>query len=236
MPQLLRVAPKLLSFVNGKPHATANDHEEKYRASETLHTQLLAEESSDERYRQEQTKTNIVMKSHWESESGEDDENIYGSPVSSGDEAPPPVKKTSPPPPPPAAISKPSKSARTNTLDVSRPPAKRKSVRPKPPRVPAGGAFIKSQEEKRKSYGVQEGAEVKENAGRGSSSQPVVGKRSVEPEDDRPLFADRFENSGPKKPRTAPYTPNLFVAPRGSAGIGNKSMYGTATSRGVYQS
>src|SRR4051794_13447563 len=109
MPPLSRSAVPLLRTVGGQQHARVEHHDE---------------------YEVEQGRGATEELRNYDNE-----DDIYGSPVSSGDEAPSLVKKAaSPPPPPPPppttrTHAKPTKSLSSKTVDPNPEPPKRKSER-----------------------------------------------------------------------------------------------------------
>jgi len=206
MPPLSRAAAPLLRTVAGRQHARAERYDGDFEVEQARGT---TEELRD--YGNE--------------------EDIYGPPLSSGDEAPPPVKRASPPQPPTTRVPpKPAKSSSSEAVSMDREPIKRKLDRIVKPRVPAKGSYAKNMEERERRRETKGDVdEDKENEELNSSKQSEAGKRNVE-EDDKPKW---WGQGGQKKQRTTK-SDNIHAHPVHSTSR-TKKVVSYGTSRGVFR-
>jgi hypothetical protein len=199
-------ARKLLSVVAGKPHATDEDHDERWKRA------------------QERATTPVRTKLQ------EFEDRLSASPLSSSDEAVEAVKQRSPTPPAPTVTTNPRTNSKSRVLDASKAPVRRNSGRNVSIKAPAKGKFAQNEEERRRRNRGADEDEEKENEGLGSSAQSVVGKRSVEAEDDGPKWG--IEHSTMKKQKT-PYS-NIHAPPPGQSANRTKNFAASGASRGVF--
>ncbi|KAF2013389.1 hypothetical protein BU24DRAFT_424392 [Aaosphaeria arxii CBS 175.79] len=204
MPQLRRGAPRLLSQVNNKPHATTSDYHD--------------------------GEAPVAMTSTVKTPKRLSDEEVNADPISSSDEdATPaflqtrkPSPSPAPKPAPPAKSSKPPRAFNADQIQTKKGRTKRNA----PLKVPPRGAHKKSSAEALKG-GVEGGNESED-----SSSQVSVGKRKAyDDEKDNPFKGMEFEVKKARLPQRS-YTKNIHnpgPAAQKTYGGSAKKTYGKST-------